>query len=321
MCCNPLGTSSAALALLPLSNAFWVDAGTAVATANQTGSIAAPFSTVTQGVNKIGDGNAGSLLILSGDYTAEAAISIGTRKLSLVGMGRGVSPDVVTRPKLPAFNGAGEIAASDVQIDSVGATVAVVGLQLMRCNVTGEIHVTTNLNLQNSSQAGNVTVDGTGGGGKVTAVDSGLNGTWNIVGGGTGGTNAPQVDEQSWASLLFQGVKRSDANPDWNVRHELMAHIQDAIRTIDSTYYGFGISTGTLTANRTVTVTQDASLAVGAQFRIDRYDVSNNSITFAGSIGGSVALTNAALTRNRYFCQNAAGPTIAFQNLARLATS
>jgi hypothetical protein len=72
----------AASSTLPFTNAFWVDKG---AIAGGNGSAAAPFNTVTDAVAACPTG--GSILVLSGDYSAEPDVAVGSKSLTFQGFG------------------------------------------------------------------------------------------------------------------------------------------------------------------------------------------------------------------------------------------
>lgn len=59
----------------PLSTVLFVDAGTAVAAPDQTGSIAKPFSTITAALAATGAAAEFTIVVAQGDYSAEAALA------------------------------------------------------------------------------------------------------------------------------------------------------------------------------------------------------------------------------------------------------
>jgi hypothetical protein len=86
--------------ILPLADTFFVDKNTSVPVPDQTGSIIAPFSTITAAINALallGITGYGSVLVTPGDYTAEGPITIpadfanGFNLAALVPMPWGVS--------------------------------------------------------------------------------------------------------------------------------------------------------------------------------------------------------------------------------------
>lgn len=88
-----LSAALAALDLIPLSRAVYVDAGTTATLAEQDGSIAFPFATIQQGVDALALGNGGTVLITPKVTPYADSVVIGTAGLTIdfVNLGAGAS--------------------------------------------------------------------------------------------------------------------------------------------------------------------------------------------------------------------------------------
>lgn len=136
----PITTTPLSSLVASLTRVMWVDGGTTAATADQTGQVSAPFKTITQAVAALPTG--GTLLIVPGDYSTEAAVGVGsaTTFVNLAGL---QYPGIVAiRPVLlPSLTGDG-------------------AKNIMGCQLTAAVTSNNTITTQSCNIATNITAVG-----------------------------------------------------------------------------------------------------------------------------------------------------------------
>jgi hypothetical protein len=107
--------------LSPLTGVVWVDGSTAVPSSRQTGSILAPFATITAAVAALAAG--GTVLIIPGDYSAEPAVAVpfDIALINMAGLQYGSVP--LRQVTLPSLVGNGSITIQGCHLANVVQSV------------------------------------------------------------------------------------------------------------------------------------------------------------------------------------------------------
>ncbi len=128
----------------PLSLAYYVDAGTTVPGADQTGSIDAPFSTCTAALAALNAAhpnvNGAMLLVVAGDYTAEGPLTCG--EVGFRGIPGGAATFLVLLPPCD-WTGVGppDVVLSNVSVSGLtgNGSIEAFGCDLGSFNMTGAL--------------------------------------------------------------------------------------------------------------------------------------------------------------------------------------